>query len=88
MLLKGISLTSAELPKLFRDNPPIGRARHSVDILERDVFGRMFWGIRIFKTKRAKEAYIKNIRSEGYKTFEGAIEDVYTIVDKLGLTNP
>ena len=86
--MKGVNFVSAELPKLFRDNPPIGRARHSVDILEIDVFGRMFWGIRIFKTRREKETYVKNLRSEGYKTFEGSLEDVYTIVDKLGLTNP
>jgi hypothetical protein len=55
--------------KTYRDNPQIGKARHSVSFhdgakLHQD--GSPFFDIQIFSRRRDKEAFIRSLKGQGY----------------------
>jgi len=55
--------------KSFRINPPIGTAHHSIsyhDGVQTHRDGSPFWGIEIFKTRRAKDKQARKLRRQGY----------------------
>lgn len=55
--------------KMYRDNPPIGKTRHSVsfhDGVKRHADGSPFFDLRTFRTGRDKESFIRDLEIGGY----------------------
>ncbi len=58
--------------KSYQVNAPIGRSKHSISTHDGTKFhadGSEFWDIEIFRTKKEKDARIKNLRKEGFSEF-------------------
>lgn len=55
--------------KTYRDNPPIGAARHSVsfhDGIKTHKDGSPFFDIKTFARRKEKDAFIRRIKRDGY----------------------
>jgi hypothetical protein len=55
--------------KTYRDNPQIGRARHSVsfhDGVKTHKDGSPFFDLQIFKRSKDKEEFIRRLKTDGY----------------------
>jgi len=56
--------------KTYRDNPPIGKVRHSVSLhdgIQTHKDGSPFFGLHIFARRKEKEAFIRTIEQIGYR---------------------
>jgi hypothetical protein len=56
-------------PKTYRDNPQIGRVRHSVsfhDGAKAHKDGSPFFDLQTFNRRKDKEAFIRILENEGY----------------------
>ena len=55
--------------KTYRDNPQIGKARHSVsfhDGIKTHRDGSPFFDLNIFKRGKDKDAFIRDLKKAGY----------------------
>ena len=57
--------------KTYRDNPKIGRVRHSVsfhDGIKIHQDGSPFFDLKIFARRKEKEAFIRSLEGDGYSS--------------------
>jgi len=69
--LGGPEETPAPIPaKLYRINPQIGHAKHSVSFYDGEKThpdGSPFWGIAVYKNKKNLVKFVRGLEAKGYQ---------------------
>lgn len=68
---EGPEETPAPIPaKLYRINPQIGRAKHSVSLhdgVSTNLDGSPFWGINVLLSRAKLDAFVRGLEAKGYQ---------------------
>lgn len=86
MLAFQIHLERFNPKKVFRINPQIGTSKHSVsfhDGVKTHKDGSQFFDMRIFKNKKAKEAFVKELIADGYKEQSFSLDELEQVPQPL-----